>query len=704
MKSSILRVFIVLAMLPAGAAAQSSFTVEQIMSAPFPSGLTAAKQGSRVAWVLDQKGARNVWVADGPQFAPRKVTGYTDDDGQAIAALTLTPDGKTAVYARGSEVNHEGMSANPRSLNVDPKQQVWAVDVDGKSQPRLLGDMGCSEEGCEDIQISPDGKWALWSTKKHLWVAPVDASQKPRQIEELRGENAEAKWSPDGKWIAFRSDRRDHSFIALIPFDASATEKAAASTVRYVSPTTNRDMAPRWSPDGKQIVFIRQPGVENKQPIIPLTPDPWAIWIADANTLQARELWHSGNTLRDSMPLFAYDSLKFAADDRIVFASTQDNHNHLYSVSANSAAPILLTPGDYSVEDVTLSADKRTIIYTSNENDVDRRHVWSVPVAGGQRTALTKGETIEVSPVQTADGKSVLVLGSSATTPLTPYLLTANSRQAVAQSTIPADFPSAQLVTPKQVLFKSGDGREIHGQLFLPKTPGKHPGIIFTHGGPIRQMLLGFHYMQYYHNAYAQNQYLVSRGYAVLSVNYRLGIMYGYDFYNPPGGGWRGSSEYQDVLAGAKYLQSLPQVDANRMGLWGGSYGGLLTALGLARNSDIFKVGVDYHGVHDWSVFLPQWENNATAAPDLKEAIKLAWESSPDAGVSTWKSPVLLIHGDDDRNVPFNQSVDLAERLRKQGVHYDEMIFPDEIHDLLLWHDWVRSYEAGAEYFDKYLK
>lgn len=274
----------------------------------------------------------------------------------------------------------------------------------------------------------------------------------------------------------------------------------------------------------------------------------------------------------------------------------------------------------------------------------------------------------------------------------------------LAPAALPADFPSKQLVTPKQVMFKSEDGLEIHGQLFVPDRRTKPgPALIFMHGGPIRQMMLGFHYMYYYHNAYAMNQYLASQGYVVLSINYRLGIMYGRAFREAANAGWRGSSEYKDVVAGAKYLQGLPIVDAKKIGLWGGSYGGLLTALGLARNSDVFAAGVDMHGVHDWSVFLPRWENRP-GAPDHKEAEKLAFESSPDASVSSWKSPVLLIHGDDDRNVPFGQTVDLAQRLREQKVNFEQLIFPDEIHDFLVWGNWVRAYKASADFFDKELR
>jgi dipeptidyl aminopeptidase/acylaminoacyl peptidase len=221
----------------------------------------------------------------------------------------------------------------------------------------------------------------------------------------------------------------------------------------------------------------------------------------------------------------------------------------------------------------------------------------------------------------------------------------------------------------------------------------------------MRQMMLGFHYMQYYHNAYAENQYLASLGYVVLSVNYRTGIMYGRGFRTAPKTGWRGGSEYKDVVAGAQYLRSLPYVDVNKIGLWGGSYGGYLTAMGLARNSDLFAAGVDLHGVHDWFSEARHWQPTlGEDAPDLAEAKKLALESSPISTMAQWRSPVLLIQGDDDRNVPFNQTVDLVQRLRAQKTPFETIVFPDEIHDFLLWRNWVRAYAATASFFDRVLK
>ena len=703
-----------------------SFTLEQVMSSPFPTQLTPASHANVVAWVFNNKGSDNVWIATAPDYVGRQITHYSGDDGQRIASLKLTPDGRTLVYARGSELNGAGRSANPLSLPAQPKQQVWAAVVEN-GEPRLLGDMGCEEEGCEDIQISPDGRYAVWETKHELWLAPVNAQggATAKQLTDIRGELSWPQWSPDGRRIAFRVNRQSHSLIAignLVPnldqaFAGDSTNKTEAAgagkkeqapllaDVHYIAPSTERDRFPRWSPDGREIVFIRTPGQENHLPLIPVRPTPWSLWVADTNAYTAHSIWQSGQGARDSLPPFAGESLQFAGD-RIVFVSEQTDRNHLYSIPISGGQAVELTPGDFDVEDVTPNDSARTTIYfSSNQNDVDRRHLWKIDARGGTpQQAITRGETIEWSPVLSSDGQ-VFCLGSSATTPALAYRVTNSGRELLAKDALPKDFPSAQLVVPKQVIFKSSDGYTIHGQLFTPRNQtGRGAALIFAHGGPMRQMVLGFHYMYYYHNAYAENEYLASLGYTVLSVNYRLGIMYGHDFRQPPNSVWRGAFEYNDVLAGAHYLETLPNVDPQRIGLWGGSYGGFLTAMGLARNSDIFKAGVDFHGVHDWSMFLSHWEDDANAAPDLKDAQKLAWESSPDSSINKWRSPVLLIQGDDDRNVPFNQTVDLAQRLKKQGVEYEEIVYPDEIHDLLLWRDWVNSYKAGAAFFDRKLK
>jgi dipeptidyl aminopeptidase/acylaminoacyl peptidase len=305
-------------------------------------------------------------------------------------------------------------------------------------------------------------------------------------------------------------------------------------------------------------------------------------------------------------------------------------------------------------------------------------------------------------------------VGSDARRPPTMFVRTVApgaAPRAIDQDLVGPDFPLSQLVVPEHVTFKAPDGKTVHGQLF--KASGgapKRPGVIFVHGGPPRQMLLAWHYMFYYANAYAVNQYLASRGFVVLSVNYRLGIGYGYDFHQPADGADRGASEYQDVLAGARYLQGRADVDGARIGIWGGSYGGFLTAMALARNSDVFAAGVDIHGVHSW--LTPPTASMETAArvgdglkpEDVTRALQVAWQSSPDSAVAAWRSPVLFIHGDDDRNVRFSETVELIQRLKARGVQYEEIVIPDDIHDFLLYRNWMKVDAATAGFLERTLR
>jgi dipeptidyl aminopeptidase/acylaminoacyl peptidase len=687
---------VALVMLPLAAAlsppaAAAPFTLERVLAAPFCDHLVSAERAPRIAWTVDLRGERNVWAAEAPAWRPHPVTHFRGDTGMELAALALSPDGKTAVFARGGPGER---TPNPASLAKPAKRQVLAAPTDGTGEPRVLGDGG------DDLQLSPDGARVAWVAHKQLWVAPTDASAPARALTELEGTVQQPRWSPDGKRLAFEVDRASHALTAVIDLDGEA--------VRWIAPSTDLDTAVTWLPDGRQLAFVRVPSSERKKPIIPVRPQPWAVWLADASTGAAHPVWQSGGALRDSVPGWDQlaDFLVFVGG-RLVFPSEQDGRFHLYALDLAAGRPATwrrLTTGDYDVEQVRIAPDHRSVLFTSNQDDADRRHVWRVVADGSAPPVrITRGDGVETSPVQTVDG-SVFVLAASARQPGLPARVRATALEPIARELVPPEFPERDLIAPRPVTFRAGDGLTIHADLFMPAscTTGCR-AVIFSHGGPVRQMLPAWHYIDYYAHAYAENQFLASQGIAVLAVNYRAGIMYGRDFREAPTTGWRGAAEYQDIVAAAAYLAALPQIDRKRIGLWGGSYGGLLTALGLARNPDLFKAGVDFHGVHDWSAFIESGEDGTGNASDKAAATALAFKSSPVADLSRWRSPVLFIHGDDDHNVPFDQTTDLVARLRAQGVRLEEIVYPDEIHDLLLWRNWLDAYRATAAFFAREL-
>ena len=145
-----------------------SFTLEQVLSSPSRPNLQLRDEQNRVASIFNARGERNVWVADGPAFvrSARQLTRYAGDDGQPLSSLRLTPDGKTVVYVRGTELNERQESADPRHNVQPPKQQAWLKSVESDEAPRLLGEVSCEDEGCEDIEISPDGKTSFFASDK----------------------------------------------------------------------------------------------------------------------------------------------------------------------------------------------------------------------------------------------------------------------------------------------------------------------------------------------------------------------------------------------------------------------------------------------------------------------------------------------------------------------------------------------------------
>ena len=723
-------------------------TIAPFLSPASPLTLASARNADRIAWMVYDRGLRNVYTAAAPDFRAVRVTNFLRDDGTDLTDVKVSDDGRIIVFVRGSAPNRFGWVANPSHDPSGAERAIWAVRSTGGPAWRVA-------EGAAP-QLSPDGRTVLFTRNGQIYHARVMRGATVTAMDtggvpfiQAWGRNGTPTWSPDGRRVAFVSDRENHAFVAV--YDVSTR------TVTYLAPSVDCDGGPTWSPDSKRLAFYRRPGTPfgNQQQrgaggignpagaavsanttlqignpsggcaagaggglraATAGRPDSdgtglrrspgfytatfagghtLELMIADVVTGKSTRVWRNapGDSVFTSLANMTW------AGNSVIFPVNvpKDEWDRWYRIPVSGGEPSVLTTTDGMIEDATsvaLSKDGgHTLYYCTNATDIERRHIWAVSTSGGTPRRVSSGSGIETYPQPLASGASLAVISFDARTPASIAIVpTAGGAPRRIFPTLAAAFPTAKHVVPEVVATKAADGLALSNTLFLPKdmkAGEKRPALIFVHGGPRRQMMPGYHYMQFYHWAYAVNQWLADQGYIVLSINYRSGVGYGKSFANAPNTQGRGNSEYQDVVAGAKYLQGRADVDPTRVGIWGLSYGGLLTSQALARNSDIFVAGADLAGVHLYG--------------NVIDTANLAFRSSAVGAMDTWKSPVFLVHGDDDRNVDFAQTVGLVQLLRARDVYHELIVVPDDLHESMIHANWIDTFDRMGEFLKRFV-
>jgi dipeptidyl aminopeptidase/acylaminoacyl peptidase len=640
---------------------------------PFASGLTGAAKAPVFAWIENRAGVRNLWVG-GVGQAGRQRSAFTLDDGVEISDLALSADGTRLLFVRGGDAEFpEGGLPNTAAAPEAPKQTLYMLDVKGDAPPQAIGEghgAAFSPDGTH-VVYTHDGAIAVWS-----------AGQAPRQLAKVPGAVGDLAWSPDGARIVFREFRTGHSLVGVLDL--------ASGQLHYLGMTLGHSAEPTFSPDGREVAFVqfRDPPAD----LPTSTASFWSLRIADAATGAVRTVWTAPEGEGGQYYGTRGRNLFWTTGGQLLFPWERTGWLHVYAVPADGRAqPRDLTADANEVENFRPAPDGRALVYSANPGDLDARQIWRVGIDGGKPRRLTPQDRFAFFPVY--GGETLAATVTDAEHP-------AHIVQVEGMAPLGSVATASGFVTPQVVTYKAADGVTVHAQLFKAKGAGAHPALIFVHGGPRRQMLPGYSTMYYYNNAYVRNQAFAAQGYTVLSVNYRSGTNYGRAFREAPETGREGASEYRDVLAGGRWLAAQADVDPARVGIWGGSWGGYLTALALARDSATFKAGADFHGVH---AMVRPVEKSFSPEAAIK-AQQVQWDSSPMGAIERWRSPVLIVHGDDDGNVDFDQSLLLARALAARRVPFEELAFPNERHEFFRYADWLTSYRATGAFFARHLE
>jgi len=406
---------------------------------------------------------------------------------------------------------------------------------------------------------------------------------------------------------------------------------------------------------------------------------------------------------------FGGSGLEFLPDDkRVWFLSERDGWMHLYTldISADNPKPRQLTSGKWEITAAELSRDGRKFFITSTENHPGERHLYTVPIDGGSRTRITSmtgSNDATVSPDESTLG---LVYSYSNKPPEVYVMANAPGARATQVTTTPTEeWRAFNWIDPRVITFKARDGVDVYARVFTPemigaKRDGSRPAVVFVHGAGYLQN--AHKYWSTYFREYMFHNVLASKGYVVLDVDYRASSGYGRD--------WRaaiyrhmGGKDLEDIVDGARYLVEKEGVNARRIGVYGGSYGGFITLMAMFTTPDVFAAGAALRPVTDWAHYNHGYTSNILNIPQKDaEAYR---KSSPIYFAGGLKGALLICHGMVDTNVHFQDSVRLAQRLielRKEN--WEIAPYPVEDHGFTEETSWADEYKRILKLFETNLR
>lgn len=667
---------------------KGSLTIDRIAAIKYPTSPAWSPDGTKVAFLWDAAGKQDLFVVT-PGGSPVALTDFPVD-----------PDLLQADLGAFAWLSND-------EILFGRAGRLWKVAAAGgppAAVPGSLADAGV-------FSLSPDRRVIAFVRRGNLWVGNVAAGTE-RQVTHLAEGLAAAvpAFSPDGRWLTFAATRSGLEPEDL-PWNGTLVRSMEnvnrerrlgvvavhGGDVHWV-PTVGAATAAQFAADGALVYQELSPDGKTRE-IKTTRPGalPRVLW------RDRDERWWSP-TNRDAKLLVSPDGASVA------FVSDRTGWIHVYVMplaATSESQAVQLTSGSFGVGLGSWSPDSRRIAYHhSAAGNQYERFVSMVDVTTRHSEAVVTARGVTLDPQFSPDGRSLLLQRSDPQNSLDLYVAAARASAPLTRlsDSMPAGLDRDAIVVPVPVSFPSRlDKAPVPGTLMASPsldTTKKHPAIVWIHGSGSDQNFLGWHpgsYRMYY----SASVYLAQQGYVIVTPDYRGSSGFSRDWATGVHMGL-GIKDSADVLASADYLKTLPYVDPDRIAVWGLSYGGYLTLSAMTQDPTLFKAGINVAGVVDWATYGAGYTTPRLGTPVENPAVYR--ESAPINFMEKLARPLLVLHGTNDRNVQFRDSLRLWDVLLKLGKPFEMGVYPGEIHFFRRGHVLRDAWRRAEEFFDRHLK
>ena len=676
----------------AAQAPERGITIDQIAQIKYPTSPVWSPDGERVAFLWDAWGKQDLYVVTPGEGAVQLTDFPVDPD------MLITDVGAVAW-------------ASPDEILFGKDGQLWSVSPTQGEPKRVSG-----LNGAGSFRLSPSRQQVAFSRDGQLWIASLETKYE-RQLTFIEGDlRASVQgFSHDGQWLTF-SASRSTTIQYPLPFNGNlirsyvnANEERRIGVVSTLGsdvswiPTVGNARNAQFTADGSILYEEISPDRKTRElKVTAVGGIPRTIWRDDDDR------WYSPHR-RDSKLLVSPDG------ESVAFVSDREGWVHLYVMPVDATSEkeaTQLTSGDYLSALGSWSADSNRLAYHHGlDGNPMERFIDIVDVTTGETETIVAENGVNLDPAFSPDGTTLVYSRTDAQNSLDLFSVATErgSNSVRLSDSMPAGMDRTQLTTPVAVEFPSRyDGQMVPATLIVDEDldlTERHPAIVWIHGSGSDQNYLGWHPASY-RMYYSAHQYLAQQGYVILTPDYRGSSGYSRDWST----GHHmsiGVTDTADVASGADYLKTLDYVDPDRIGVWGLSYGGFMTLQALWRDPTLWRAGINVAGVVDWAYRGAGMNLSGFTIPRLgspAENPEVYEVSSSYKHMDQLERPLMVMHGTDDRNVTFHDSLILIDQLVKLGKDFETVIYPGEIHffrrDIVLRDAWRRA----EEFFDKHLK